>query len=282
MRQISIVSLLLFFIVSCNKDDLKAPIPAYLTINDISVIENDGSGFISDDIRDARVFINDQSLGTFELPASIPIQNVGAVNLKIRGGIFNNGISNNRTDYPFYTTYEVDTVFEAEKEITINPSVQYFRTVDFDNPWSGEDFESGANFEYHPNSDTVFIRTTNPQQVFEGSASGLVFLSEEHDFFEAWVPTFSDIPRNGTPVYMEFDYKSDKDLAVSIYANNQSFNSRIVFLRSNSEWTKIYIELGPVFSTLSTANNYNLAMGFVKPKGEESTFLIDNVKLAHF
>ncbi len=282
MRQISIVSLLLIFMISCNNDDLKAPIPAYLSINDIIVKENGGNNAVSDNITDAKVFINNQSLGSYELPATIPIQNLGAVNLKIRAGIFNNGISNSRADYPFYTTYEVDTVFDAEGEITINPTVEYFSTVDFDNPWSGEDFESGANFEYHPNSDTVFVRTTDPLQVFEGSASGMVFLTEDQDFFEARVPTFTDIPRNGTPVYMEFDYQSDLDIALSVYANGQTFNTSIVFLRSQNNWTKVYIELGPVFSTLSAARDYNLAIGFVKEKGAESTFLIDNVKLAHF
>ncbi len=275
----TLFAILLF--TACNDDDLKAPVPAFLTIEDVSVKTSPGQGTNSDRITDVKVFINDNSLGSFELPTTIPIQRTGKVNLKIRAGIFNNGQSNDRDDYPFYSTYEVDTIFVPETEMKLNPEVGYFSTTIIGDPWSGEDFESGVNFDYHPNSDTSFVRTTDPADAFE-NASGLAYLTEDQTFFEARSPTFSRIPRDGRPIYLEFDYKSTHDFALSVYTNGQAAQTTIVFFRSRSIYTKVYVELGPVFSTLSSAINYNLAIGYQKPKGEIGKLLVDNVKLVRF
>ena len=141
------LSIVLLF-SACNDDDLKADIPGFLTIEDVSVRTTPSQGTSDDQITDVNVFVNDQSLGFFELPASIPIRTTGAINLKIRPVIQKNGMSSDKVDYPFYTTYEVDTVFLPEGEIKINPVVEYFPTANFTEPWSGEDFESGIYFEY--------------------------------------------------------------------------------------------------------------------------------------
>lgn len=270
-----------FLLLACDNDDLKAPVPAFLTINDISVKARNGIGTESDNITDAKVFINDQSLGSFQLPATVPIQNTGAVNLKIRSVILNRGNSNDKRDYPFYTDYEEDIIFEQEVEVVRNPQVEYEPTVDFDSPWSGEDFESGVNFEFNPASDAAFIRETDPDEVFEGTASGVASLTTDQDFFEAWIPTFSDIPRNGQAVYLEMNYKCTHLFAISVFVNNQSSQNPVVFFRPSSEWKKAYIELGEIFSLFSGATNYTIAIGFTKPVGEEGKLSIDNVKLGH-
>ena len=273
----------LLFLLSCDKEELKAPIPAYLTIDDVRVnttLEVEGSA--SDNITDIIVFINDQSLGFFELPASIPIQQTGPVNLKIRGVIQVNGQSNNKEQYPFYTTFELDTIFVPEQEMVLSPEVEYFKTIDFTEPWSGEDFESGINFIYNPNSDTSFVRETNSVDVFEGTASGRGSLLAEQTLFEAWTPTFSNIPRNGTAVFLELNYKSTHNFVIGIYANGQTFESAIVFFRPQSDWTKVYVDLGNVFSTLSTSSDFNISFGYQKAKGTPGTLLIDNVKILHY
>ncbi|MBL4772255.1 MAG: hypothetical protein JKX98_01180 [Alcanivoracaceae bacterium] len=124
---IAIVFSLSFF--SCTPDDQKAIVPAFLTINDVSVKTTLNQGTSRDKITDVNVFINDQSLGTFELPTSIPIQQTGNVNLKIRGVINIDGQSNDRQDYPFYTTFSVDTTFIPETEMILNPEVVPLTTI---------------------------------------------------------------------------------------------------------------------------------------------------------
>lgn len=270
-------------LLACDKEELKAPIPGYLTIEDIKVnTTREVEGSASDNISDVIVFLNDQSLGFFDLPASIPIQQTGPVNLKIRGVIPVNGQSSKKVQYPFYTTYELDTIFVPEEEIVLAPEVEYFKTIDFTEPWSGEDFESGINFIYNPRSDTTFVRETNSSDVFEGNASGRGSLTAQQTLFEAWTPTFSNIPRNGTAVYLELDYKATHTFVVGVYSNDQSFESAIVFFRPQTEWTKVYVDLGNVFSTLSTASNYNISFGYEKALGSTGDLFIDNVKILHY
>jgi hypothetical protein len=165
----------------------------------------------------------------------------------------------------------------------LTPVVNYQTTAIFDNPWSGEDFETGVNFNYSPQTDTVFQRVTGVNDVFEG-ASGLAYLTSEMDFFEAWSPTFSNIPRNGVAVWLEMDYKSTHRFAISVFTNGTSVSNQnsIVFFNPRTTYGKVYIELASVFSSLSGARNYTLAFGFPKQVGEVAQFHLDNVKLVRF
>ena len=81
---------------------------------------------------------------------------------------------------------------------------------------------------------------------------------------------------------MELNYKSNHDFAVSIYANNQSVQQAVIFLRRKTTWNKVYIELGSVFASLASSQNFNIAISFEKRTSEASILLVDNVKLIRF
>ena len=276
-----IVCITIISLFSCEKQ--KAIVPGFLKIDDVVLQAAPAQGSSNDRITDINLFINDQSIGIFELPALIPIQQTGNVNLKIRGVVYKNGQSNEKVDYPFYTTFNLDTTFIPEAQMELTPVVKYQGSAIFDDPWSGEDFETGVNFNYSPLSDTVFRRITDPVDAFEG-ASGLAYLTESMDFFEAWSPTFSNIPRNGVDVWLEMDYKSTHRFAISVFVNGTSITNQrsIVFFNPRVTYGKVYIELNSVFSTLSGAFNYTLAIGFPKQVGEVAQFHLDNVKLVRF
>lgn len=269
--------------LSCKKEeDLKAPIPAYLEIDDISVSTSSPiQGSANDKISDAWVFVNNQLIGAFELPTQIPIQTTGQINLKIRGGIFNNGMSNDRKIYPFYDFYELDTLLQPEQVLKINPAVPYKSSAVFDVPWSGENFESGVNFVQNPNSQATLVRNT-ASGIFEGFASGYAKLESNETFFEVYTPTFSSVAPSGTDVYLEMNYKCTHDIVVSIYTDNRQFQNSVLVLRARSEWNKIYIDFSNVFSTLFAATNYNIAIGFTTGLGETGEIHLDNIKLVHY
>lgn len=274
--------ILLSSLISCDDDDLKAPVPGYLRINEINV-ETTASvqGSNSSNIKDAWVFINDQLIGSFELPTNIPLQNTGSFNLKIRGGVFNNGQSINRVIYPFYDFYDKDTSISPQEQITINPTVFYKPDAIFDTPWSGENFESGINFEHNSNSETNLVRNTT-NDVFEGVASGLARLESNETFFEAYTPAFSDISRLGIATYLELDYKCTHDIIISVYTDSRTNQNAVLALRSQSTWNKAYVDFTPVFSTLASATDFNIAIGYQKPEGEIGELHLDNVKLVRF
>lgn len=272
---------ILFGTLACDDEELKADIPAFLTINEVNLETTPNQGSSSANISDVNVFVNDQSLGFFELPTSIPIRQTGNINIKIRSVIQNNGQSGDKEVYPFYTTFELDTIVSEQEEININPTIRYFETTIFSEPWSGEDFETGINFEHHIDSDTVLVSMNDPNESFEGNF-GLAMLSKNATFFEARTPAFSNIPRDGFPVYLEMDFKATHSFAVSVYTNNRSNQTSVVFFRPQTNWTKVYVELGPVFAGFANAFDFNIAIGYLKEDEKVGRLLLDNVKLVHF
>ncbi|MEQ8910060.1 MAG: hypothetical protein RIC95_12755 [Vicingaceae bacterium] len=275
-----------FFLGSCEDEELEAPIPAYITIEDIEAkTQGSTQGSASDDIRDAWVYNGNQLLGVFELPATIPIQETGNVSLQVGAGIFNNSLSSDRALYPLYKFYTLDTTLLPEQEMTIVPVVEYQDNAIFDDPseLSIDDFDNGISFftERHPNSDTIFFREQT-NNVFEGTASGLAYLEPNMDFFEARTEPFSDIPRDGRAIYLEMDYSCTHDIALSIYTNDFNRQFSVINFRPTVGWKKAYVELGPVFSTLFNASNFSLAIGFTKPIGEVGKLYLDNVKIVRF
>lgn len=274
----------LFFILSCNEDELEATIPSYLKIDQIGVKINDPSveGSSSNKITDAWVFVNDQLIGSFELPTLIPILESGQTNIKVRAGVLNNGLSNQREVYPFYEFYILDTNLVPETVYAPPIVVEYRSGVVFNTDWPGENFETGVSLQNNPSSDVNLTRTTEPSKVFEGNASGALTLPTGTTFAEIFTSDIRDIPRIGTAVYLEMDYKTTHDIAVSIYTNNRDQQFSVVNFRPTDGWNKVYIDFSRVFSTLFNASNYNIAIGMVKPVDENAELLIDNLKLIHF
>jgi len=277
--------LLICSLFSCDDEDLKAIIPAYLKVDDVVVVNTPilQKVWPTDKITDINVFVNDQFLGTFELPALIPIQQTGNVTLKIRAVIFNNGMSNDRQDYPFYSTYELDTTFVPEQELYLRPEVEYFKTLELDGDWGGEDFEVGVAFNKSPTSESELTQTGEPEHVFNGNRSGVAHLNINQQFFETYTrEELRNIPRTGEPIYLEFNYKSSHPFTLSIYTNNRTTQQAILSFRPRSSYTKVYVELTTVIATLFTASNYNLAFGYRKPLGENGSLYLDNIKLLYF
>ena len=275
--------IVLSLLTSCDKEEIKATIPAYLEIDKIEVSNNRQQlGSSSSNIEDAWVFINDRLIGSYELPAVIPILNTGNINLKIRGGIFNNGASNARVIYDLYEFYDTTLLFEKEQTYKPDIKVEYKSETIANDDWGIEDFETGVNFINNSNSDAPLRRITDIDKVFEGDASGSGALGVNDNFFEAYTRNIVNVPRNGLPVYLEFDYKSTHNFQVSVYVNNQSQQVPFVTVRARNEWNKIYLDFSNVFPILFDAANYNISFGYVKPIGEEGELLLDNVKLLHF
>lgn len=285
MKHIYLFLLFLFIVLlqSCKEDDIEATVPAYLKIDDISVkITDPDQGTANDKIVDAWVFVNEQLIGSFELPTIIPILSTGGVNIKVRGGILNNGLSNQRDIYPFYEFYESYSTLNPEQVYEPKIEVTYKVGAVFNEAWTGEDFEGGVNFIQNPSSDTGIVRISQADKVFEGNASGGLILPTGKTFAEVYTPPFSDIPRNGTAVYMEMNYKSTHSFAISIYVNNRSRQFSVINFKASSEWNKVYVDFSKVFSTLFDATDYNIAIGIVKPINENGELLLDNMKLINF
>ncbi|MDT8411240.1 MAG: hypothetical protein RQ875_02155 [Vicingaceae bacterium] len=272
----------LTLISSCSKDNFEAKIPSYITIEKFTVTSNYSlHGSNSSNITDVWVFVNDDLIGTYELPARFPVLKEGTFNVKFFAGIKDNGVSGLRERYLFYTPHEEQITFEKGKEITIEPQVTYVSTTK--TAWL-EDFESPAtSFTYANGSDTIINKTSIT--VFEGNSSGHVFLESYMDFFEAKSPSFSNVSSIGSPVYLELNFKTNEPILVGLKTDDD--NIGIVNLNTTSTWKKIYINLTPAISQKPANTNFHVFFGiqssglnpFQTPNPE---FYLDNIKILHY
>lgn len=256
--------------------------PTYITINDISFSTNYATeGSASENITDAWVYVNDELMGVYELPATFPVLEEGNVELKVYAGIKDNGIAASRARYLMFNPHVENVNLVAGETIEIEPSVTYNSGVNF--RWL-EDFENASlSFLYHQLSDTIFFKNTSNRK--EGDFSGKAYLESSMNFFEATSVAFSNIPRSLTPIYLELDFKTNEPLLVGIYHDNDQYG--VIRLNTTTEWKKIYINLTDVVSSRQSATAIKIFFGIQETTSDpfltdNPEIHIDNIKLLHY
>ena len=89
-----VLAVLLFSFGACTKFEGNQTVPAYLKIDTVFFSTNYSlQGENSHEITDFWIYVDDQQIGVFELPAMFPVLAMGKHKLEIRPGIKVNGIS---------------------------------------------------------------------------------------------------------------------------------------------------------------------------------------------
>lgn len=270
-----LLGLVVILIVSaCDWINPEEPLPDYVVIPDITLTTNYlAEGSASEKIVDAWVYIDNNPIGVFELPARFPIIE-GSGTLQIVPGILERGISNTREPYPFYQGYSYSYSYDPATDDTIYPSILYRDDTNF--PLK-EDFESGNEF-------SGMTVTGATSEVFEGDKSGVVRMDSDNDTLLAF-STGYQLPGGGTRVYLEMDYRNDIPFNILLQGNRQQGNATLEYLitvNPQSAWNKMYIDVTNITSGLN-ANNYQLVFATSLPDTLPSANLYwDNVKIVHF
>jgi hypothetical protein len=286
---VTVFSYIFFVVVSCKKDNTSG-VPSYVKI-DSMVVTTDylTQGSSSSNISDAWIFANDQELGAYELPNEIPVLESGNVNLKIFGGIKVSGVSRKRESYPFYEMYETDTPLVEKETIHIVPKLRYKTNVKF--PWK-EDFDDlTTTFDTTAASKVSYIRITNPDSVREGKGSMYAYMEGENNYFQAVSTKRVSLPKNGDPVYFEFDYITDRAIQINLRSyltdgRSVLFNVVRVGAKTNDNgelvWNKLYAFLSPYVSQRVDSYEYRIEIESGLAASEKTGFLMmDNMKLVY-
>lgn len=279
------------FFSACDPE--KEPIPSYLHIKHFSVSSNPNSqGLATSDIVGVKVFVNGAEIGNFELPVTIPVLAKGNCKIELFPNIKENGISSEQKYYKPYVSY-LDTL-ELEEGIidTISPSTHYRDACTF--AWI-EDFEDQAisltesGLDNTPDS-IIVIPTNTPgvNQPFSGSSyCGLITLMEDSTLiFERSTLSTFQVPNLGASVYVELDIKSNIDVQIGIYSddNIDIIQSPVmVVYNTNDTWKKIYVNLATETGALTTGTKIRVFFGTYKDetlKGKKHIYL-DNLKLVY-
>lgn len=238
------------FLSACDIVNPKEAVPAYLYIPSFNFTTSVGQGTNSQAITEVYVYANDQNLGTYDLPASVPVIADGTTNIKIYAGIKNNGISSTRIKYPFYKPFETNIDLHPLETDTVVPQFTYLSGIYI----YEKDFEGGNFLVENSSNEGTFTSTNNGAYVFEGDRSGwghldagLSHLYYRDDQQFTW--------QSGQTVFLELNYSSNNSFAVGFLSMKGGNLNKSTALTINPScdgdgltpvWKKIYIDYGYV------------------------------------
>ena len=270
----------IFLFQSCKKADINDGVPSYISIPSIEVVTdptNEGSN--SHKITDAWVYFDNNLQGVYPLPATFPVLLSGKQNISIKAGIKNNGIAATRVKYPFYDYYKSEITLTKDSITVLNPEVFYANadSIIF------EDFESTSLIlDTTLNSDTTFFIANDT--LFEGNFGG-VHLASPHVTFETATEKIQ-LPKVGTPVYVELNYKCNTAFQVGVFANYDQapvIIQSILTINPKLEWNKIYIDLTSAIINTQNADSHKVFISMRRDinSNEIAELYVDNFKIIY-
>ena len=149
---------------SCEAFDRPEKIPSFIHVDEFDFdITHSSQGSASEKITDVWVYVDGSIAGVYELPSTIPLHFEGNHALKLHPGIKQNGISVDRTKYPFYKPYIVDVNLIPDSIIPLYPETEYEEQLYI---WL-EDFEDPqSKFETFIISDTDLVIIDQPADIY--------------------------------------------------------------------------------------------------------------------
>lgn len=288
MRKLFLLYIPLVLFSAC-KLDKPEQIPGFIKIDSlVTDLNTETQGSNSNNFTEAWVSIDGQQVGIFDIPALFPTLEVGTRTILIRPGIKRNGAAAARVDHPHFENFELgNQKISIGDTLTINP---VFKLRSGIKAWF-EDFEdAGFKLNNSANNDTDMVRLENDPNVFEGRASGYVFLADESKKFS--VSTSENFNfRIGTPVYFELDYKIDGFLKVSLVVHttgSPDITRTVLFIvpkkdaSGNSIYNKIYVSLSEIISLEANATSFDIKLEGINNTGQtNASYYIDNLKVLY-
>ena len=280
------VSILIIVLISsafsaCELISPDEKTPSFLKIDSISLATTASEGPADHNIVDAWVFNNEQLVGIFELPAIVPILSEGEANIRIRGGIKLNGQVGTRIPYLYTQDYTGTLELFPDSQVHLNPTISFHDDINF--PWI-EDFEGvGLALSETTISDGRLERIDN-EDAFDGESFKLS-LSESQLIVECRFSEAQPLPAGGTPVMMEFTYRSNHTLIAGIFSRDQTgtFQVPIIVLSPSEDWNRVYVNLTDIVSSNSGFFEHQPYFGFIRDEDHEGEafVILDNIRVLH-
>ena len=278
--------------VGCDKFEGPQEVPAYIRIDSLAFSTDYSSeGTANHKMVDAWVYVNDQLIGGFELPAEFPVLQQGLCKLEIRAGIKLNGIADTRAPYSCVAPYLDESILLRPDSVTrIFPIFNYYDNAEF--VWR-EDFEDGSlALRKGNNSDTMMVRTSpanSPEALLDENSqySGIAYLDDERRVLELESDNGEGegfVIDRGDFVFLELNFKTTVPLLVGMYIRRTSIGGvedrPYIVLNTSEEWNKIYINFTPVVNEVPDAINFKVYFLATKTSGEQDhQIMFDNIKL---
>jgi hypothetical protein len=272
---------------ACNIINPAEEVPAYVRIEAIDFSVNDPQfGAATNRITDAWVYINEELVGAFELPAQFPVLVKGPAKIDVRPGIKMNGVAATRVMYTFYTTHTSNVELKPKEVTTIQPFTTYHPATTV--AWLA-DFEGDIKIDTLPNSKIDIEFETSPivlDPTVNGFACGKIALTKVNNVFAATsLRNFPfQLPNNGRSVFLEMDYKNEQNFSVGLMAINPIADQAITILhlRPSANWNKIYVNLtNTVQENFDAKGFYFFTFAVLNDTLSQANIYIDNLKIIY-
>lgn len=287
MIKLVVFSLSVLFLLGCVKNN---PAPVWLEIQPWTLLQNpdaeNNSGVLTQAFTNAQVFVNDQSMGIFELPIKLPILDaVGNSKIEIFPVVINNGISATKKPYPFVESHIEYREFVQGETLRLEPKTKYFANTKF---WI-EDFEDAAiKIEDDQNSKAALIKGNEPSKLKYGGFYGSIKLNSVENSYLGITNGKLLLPK-GPEVYLEIDYRSTNNLVTGLVELSSTLVKEHINIQLNGQseeavvWKKIYIDLREIVRATPKAEYYEVSFnGPLDDGATEGEIIIDNIKIVHF
>ncbi|MCB0698749.1 MAG: hypothetical protein H6551_00650 [Chitinophagales bacterium] len=273
-------------VFGCKIIDPQEQVPTYVKIDsfDFQTIDPIKEGSGAQGITSVWIYYNNNPVGIFDLPCTVPVITEGDKGvLSVTPGITLNGLQDLQPQYPFFR-FDTTAFFTNPGMIReYTPTTSYISSAKF--PFK-EDFEVGNTFQEFTSGvigDTSVIRTIAPGNVFEGGASGVIYLDANNPQCENISKAEFQIAKGES--YLEVNYKCTAPFQVGLYNtlnSNVDAYDYIFGIKPSDTWKKIYIELGS-YTSQNPGKNYRVMIKSELTDGMTSGYvLLDNVKVVSY
>ena len=259
------------------------PDPSWITINNWTLEANpngNNAGVLTKNFPYAWVYVNNEVLGVFELPCTIPVLASGTAEIRVYPAILDNGISATKKIYPFVEHQTVNAELIQNQVLEINPITRYVSNAKF----HIQDFEgANTNFENTANSTASLILQSNANNSF-----GRIYLNSSQDNWEAF---WNDgLPLSaGQDAYLEIDYYNTNSFTQGVVIEKQDGNvisqmNITMNAQANDAvvWKKIYIDLKEIVSVSQGVYFVQTFQAKLDDGDTEGLIYIDNIKIVHY
>ena len=274
-----------FAIAGCDKAE---PVPAYLKIEPFVVDAKGGADWQK--ITDGWLYVNNEFLGAYTLPATVPVLAEGQSEVILFPGVKENGIVGTPNIYQFLTRYETTLNLTPKGETPIKPTTKYDPAAVI--PWDERgDFDGTSDLQLvnrDGDDSTSYVLTTDG--AFAGRSVRME-VNTEHPYMEIATELVPLPTTAEQEVWLELHHNNDMPFTLILLSSTggSSEIAQAVYLFNPSEgWNKIYINLTDfLINALQEEDRLDFRVSLPKDeKGQytqtSGTVMLDNIRLVHF
>ncbi len=270
----------------CSLIDPQESLPGFVEVNTYGFDIGPNQGSASNLVTEHWFSVNDNILGSYDLPCSMPILENGSARLRVQAGIKNNGVGSTRIRYPFYQPYDTVLQVVPGQNISVTPVYRYYNNLDFDN---SRNFESGNFFVSYGNNEGVSESTSNQDIVFEGNRSGALLLDDGANYL--LVKDINTLSLDaGNTIFLEMNYSCNNSFMLGSYVTTGGIARKTPMITitpttsaaTAPTWNKIYIDLGALALGNPNASGHELYIECIKNEADAPRIYLDNLKIVRW